>query len=90
MAVVHYYGLDVQFDNSQPIDSQWSAVVMYKPGTVCATPTAPSVTTGPLGSSGQATATHVSGAGTQVGWPSVAAAIQAAVQLAANDKATGN
>jgi hypothetical protein len=89
MAAVNQYSINLSFDSALVPEKQWTATVMYKP-TAASTPTVPSVTTGPLGSSGTAAATYTHGDGTATGFADPLEAIQKALILIENDRSVGN
>jgi hypothetical protein len=90
MAFSSQYTFNIQKDGSLVAEKQWKVTVMKAPSTVPATPTAPSNTTGPLGSSGQADATYTHGDGTSTGFSSPLDAVQKALILVEADLSLGN
>ena len=63
-----------------------AGAILYKPTTSAATPTVPTVTAGPLGATGTATAQYSHGDGMVTGFASPLDAIQRALILIENDR----
>lgn len=89
MAATTAYGFNI-VDESGTGAGPYHVDVFKNPAQVVATPTAPSVTTGPLGSSGTVSVKNTSGAGTQVGFSNLLNAISRAMIYVANDKVLNN
>lgn len=87
MAATTEYAINLNFDNSLAAEKKWVAVVFFQPSQVAATPTAPTITTGPLGSSGTASATYSHGDGTATGFADPLEALQRAILYIENDRA---
>jgi len=79
------YSFNIKQDTSLAAEKQWVVDVLRLPSTVAATPTAPSNTKGPMGSSGSASAMYTHGDGTSTGYASMLDAIQRALLFAKND-----
>lgn len=90
MAFTNWYGINVQFDNTQPPEKQWQSVIFYKPSTAASGPTVPTFTTGPLGATGTATVSYTHGDGTAAGWQSPLDTMQRTLLYIAEDRSIGN
>lgn len=78
---------NIQKDGTLAAEKAWKVTVMRAPSTPPSGPTAPSITTGPLGSSGQADAVYTHGDGTTTGFASPLDAVQRALLYLENDRA---
>jgi len=80
------YSINLKKDASLAAEKQWVADVYFQPSTAASGPTAPSNTTGPLGSGGSASATYNHGDGTAAGFADPLEALQKAVLFVENDR----
>jgi hypothetical protein len=90
MAFTTEYAFNVKYDGTLVPEKRWVVDVFYRPSTSAATPTAPGVTTGPLGASGTATANRKHNDGTAAGHVDPLTAIQHAVNFLEGNRAIGN
>lgn len=87
MAFTTPYSFNIKKDASLAAEKQWVVSVFRLPSTIASGPTAPGTdTTGPLGSSGTATAVYTHGDGTSTGYASPFDAVQRALLLLADDR----
>ena len=86
MAFVTKWAFNIQQDSGLAAEKQWRVAVLRRPSTDAATATAPSDTTGPLGSSGSANATYTRGDCTATGSASPLDAVQRALVYLENDR----
>lgn len=87
MAFTTVWGINLDKDNSLVAEKKWRALVFRLPAQVSATPTAPGTdTTGPLGTTGTATAGYTHGDGTVTGFASPLEAYQKALVMIENDR----
>lgn len=89
MAATTNYAINVS-DASGTGSGPYTCTIFKSPSQVAATPTVPTVTTGPLGSSGTAAATTTNGAGSAVGFLNLGEAIERAKLYILDDKAINN
>jgi hypothetical protein len=89
MSFTTWYGINVKYDSGLAAEKKWVCDVLYKP-TAATSATSPSVTTGPLGSDGDTSATRVHGDGTAAGFASPLDALTHAINLIEGDRAVGN
>lgn len=85
MAFSSKYTFNIQQDNTLAAEKQWKVTVMYAPSTPPSGPTAPGITTGPLGATGSADALYTHGDGTSAGYANPIDAVQRALVYMEND-----
>lgn len=87
MSFTTVYGINLDKDAGLAAEKMWRSIVFRLPAQVSATPTAPGTdTTGPLGTTGTATAGYPHGDGTVTGFASPLEAFQKALVLIENDR----
>lgn len=87
MAFTTVYSFNLKKDAGLVAEKQWVADVLRLPSTVASGETAPTITTGPLGATGKATANYTHGDATSAGFASPLDALQKGLVLAENDRA---
>lgn len=85
MAFTVEYSYNIKYDATLAAEKRWVVDVLRLPSTVASGETAPGITTGPLSTTGKATANITHGDGTSTGFATHFDAIQRANDFLNND-----